>query len=374
MNNVDILYKLIETGRKGKNTGYSTGIPKLDEYTGGVRRGIYTLIFGTSGSGKSSLALYSYIYRPLKDHPNDNIKLIYYSLEMSAEILLSKLLCLYIYDTFKKVIPYTKLMSWREIISDEDYDYVLKGRKWLESISDKLIIIDKALNNKNFYHSIMTYLEEWGTFEKVDNGNRTIYIKNDPQQLVQIVIDHLALVTPIDGHSKKEEMDLISSYCVTLREKCQISCVILQQENRNSADMDRRKANLTECSPEDLKDTGSTYNDCEICIGVYYPLKFKIKSHGNYPIIIEDNGQQGGNSFIGLRDRYRALCLIKNRHGVNDKMIPCNFFGELGIFKELPNGKTISDYTPFLSLTQSQTTEVKDEVQKEPKKEIMYSF
>ena len=38
MNNVDILYKLIETGRKGKNTGYSTGIPKLDEYTGGVRR------------------------------------------------------------------------------------------------------------------------------------------------------------------------------------------------------------------------------------------------------------------------------------------------------------------------------------------------
>ena len=36
MNNVDILYKLIETGRKGKNTGYSTGIPKLDEYTGGV--------------------------------------------------------------------------------------------------------------------------------------------------------------------------------------------------------------------------------------------------------------------------------------------------------------------------------------------------
>ena len=374
MNNVDILYKLIETGRKGKNTGYSTGIPKLDEYTGGVRRGIYTLIFGTSGSGKSSLALYSYIYRPLKDHPNDNIKLIYYSLEMSAEILLSKLLCLYIYDTFNTVIPYTKLMSWREIISDEDYDYVLKGRNWLESISDKLIIIDKSLNNKNFYHSIMTYLEEWGTFEKVDNGNRTIYIKNDPQQLVQIVIDHLALVTPIDGHSKKEEMDLISSYCVTLREKCQISCVILQQENRNSSDMDRRKANLTECSPEDLKDTGSTYNDCEICIGVYYPLKFKIKSHGNYPIIVEDNGQQGGNSFIGLRDRYRALCLIKNRHGVNDKMIPCNFFGELGIFRELPNGKTISDYTPFLSLIQPQTTEIKDEVQKEPKKEIMYSF
>ena len=160
MNNVDILYKMIESGKKGQNTGLSTGIPKLDEYTGGVRRGVYTLIFGLSGSGKSSLVLYSYIYRPLKDNPDSNIKLVYYSLEMSAEILLSKLLCLYIYETFSKVIPYTKLMSWQEILSDEDYDYVLKGRKWLASISDKLIIIDKSLNNKNFYHSLMNLLEE----------------------------------------------------------------------------------------------------------------------------------------------------------------------------------------------------------------------
>ena len=41
-------------------------------------------------------------------------------------------------------------MSWREIISDEDYDYVLKGRNWRESIADKLTIIDKSRNNKNF--------------------------------------------------------------------------------------------------------------------------------------------------------------------------------------------------------------------------------
>lgn len=374
MNNVDILYKLIASGKQGKNTGYSTGISKLDEYTGGNRRGVYTLIFGLSGSGKSSLALYSYIYRPLKDHPNEDIKLIYYSLEMSAEILLSKLLCLYIYEEFGRVIPFTKLMSWQDILSDEDYDYVMKGKKWLMSISEHLIIIDKSLNNKSFYHSIMNLLEEWGTFEEIDNGNRSIYIKKNPQQFVQVVIDHLGLVTPVDGHTKKAEMDLISSYCVTLREKCQTSFVILQQENRNSSDMDRRKANLTECSPEDLKDTGNTYNDCEVCIGVYYPLKFKVKSHGNYPIIIEDDKQQGSGGFIGLRDRYRGLCLIKNRHGVNDKMIPSNFFGELGIFKELPNGKTVNDYSPFLSLTQPQRIEEKDEVYNKPKKEITYSF
>ena len=69
-----------------------------------------------------------------------------------------------------------------------------------------------------------------------------------------VIIDHLGLVQPIEGHTKKAEMDLISSYCVSIREKCQVSFIILQQENRNSSDMDRRKANLTECSSEDLKD------------------------------------------------------------------------------------------------------------------------
>lgn len=255
MNNVDILFRLIDSGKKGKNIGLSTGIPKLDEYTGGIRRGVYTLIFGLSGAGKTALALYCYIYRPLMDNPDADIKLVYYSLEMSTEILLSKLLCMYIYETYGKIIPYTKLMSWREIISDEDYEYVLKGRKWLEGISSKFIIFDKSLNNKSFYHTLMTLLEEWGTFEKVSSeGDRSIYIKNNPEQLVLVIIDHLGLVQPIEGHTKKAEMDLISSYCVSIREKCQVSFIILQQENRNSSDMDRRKANLTECSSEDLKD------------------------------------------------------------------------------------------------------------------------
>ena len=65
-------------------------------------------------------------------------------------------------------------------------------------------------------------------------------------------------------------MDLISSYCVTLREKCQISCVILQQENRNSSDMDRRKANLTECSPEDLKDWQLSRKICKFLENFVY--------------------------------------------------------------------------------------------------------
>ena len=160
MNSIDILYRLIDNGRSGKNIGLKTGIPKMDKYTGGIQKGVYTLIFGTSGSGKSSYVLYTHIYRPLKDYPDKNIKLIYYSLEMSSSLLLAKLLCLYIYEEFHYIIPYTDLMSWQEILDDESYEYVKQGKAWLNSIMDKLIIYDKTLNAKFFYKSMMENLEK----------------------------------------------------------------------------------------------------------------------------------------------------------------------------------------------------------------------
>lgn len=167
-------------------------------------------------------------------------------------------------------------------------------------------------------------------------------------------------------------MDLISSYCVSLREKCKVSFVVLQQENRNSADMDRRKAGLTECSSEDLKDTGNTFNDCELCIGVYFPLKFKIKSHLGYPIIVDESPLTG--NFKGLRDRYKALNIIKNRQGISDRVIPVNFFGELGIFKEFPPAKTISDFSVYTSLNPPSQIKIDLTPDSGETKEITYSF
>ena len=377
MNGVDILFRQIDNGRVGKNIGLKTGISKMDKYTGGLQKGVYTLIFGTSGAGKSSYALYTHIYRPLKDYPDKNIKLIYYSLEMSQSLLLAKLLCLYIYEEFHYVISYTELMSWQEILDDESYEYVKKGKSWLNSIMDKLIIYDKTLNAKFFYKSMMENLEEWGTFEETDDGRRTIYIKNDPEQYVEAIVDHIGLVRPSAGNTKKAEIDEVSAYAVSFKEKCQCSFCILMQENRNSSDMDRRKADLTECSAEDIKDSGNPYNDSEICIGIYYPLKYKIKNHRGYPIIVENN-QQG--SFIGLRDRYRSAILIKNRLGVSDRLVPLNFFGEIGYFIELPKADSVTNWKDYCYLKDNERNKheqkrdetVKDEIQSKSESKGLY--
>lgn len=226
-----------------------------------------------------------------------------------------------------------------------------------------MLIFDKALSAKSFYRTTMSLLEEWGNFTESADGRRKIYSKTNPEQYVIVVVDHVGLCVPETGNSKKQEIDLISQYAVNLRERCQVSFFMLQQENRNSANMDRRKMDMTECSSEDLKDTGNTFNDCQVCLGVYYPLKHKLKTHRGYPII-----NDAGSDFKGLRDRYRAICLIKNRMGVSDRVIPVNFMGEIGYYRNLPKPEEISDWKPYLSLEtkDSETEDVPENKSQEP--------
>jgi len=367
MNNIAELYRAINAGREGKNKGISTGIPKLDSYIGGLQKKTYYLIFSDSGGGKTAIALYM-LYRCLVDEPNRKIKIAYFSLEMSSNSLLSKLLGLYLYETYNIIIPYKKLMSWEEPLSDEYYQYVLKGKEWLEKISEKLIIYDKSLNRDSFYRTMMELLEEYGKFSESEDGKRKIYTPNDPDLFILGVVDHLALCSPKAGETKKSEMDAISNYAVNLRERCGVSWFILQQANRGTTDMDRRKAELYEPSRQDLKDTETTYNDSNVCIGIFNPVKLKLKHTRGYKIIV-DPPESG---FYGLRDRYRGLCLIKNRDGDPDRYIPMSFFGEIGYWKQLPKAEEITDYSPFLSLEPV----IKEDSAQEPEhnEEIIYKF
>lgn len=110
----------------------------------------------------------------------------------------------------------------------------------------------------------------------------------------------------------------------------------------------------------------------EICIGVYYPLKFKLRTHKEYPIIVE-----GEQNFDGLRARYRSLQLIKNRQGESEKAVAMNFFGELGYWKELPKAKDIQDWTKYLSLNkikQEKEDEISTKDIVEIKQPLTYSF
>lgn len=254
---VDELYSKIDEGRKGKNTGLKTGLHKLDWYTGGFQKSIYKLWYGQSGSGKSSVVIFSELYRTLKDYPDYPLLHVYFSLEMSSNVLLAKLLSLYLFETYGIELSYMDLMSVRTPISEDIYSYIQQSKYWLESISSKLIIFDKQLSSNSFYSSMMEILKQYGSFDKSEDGRRSIYTPNNDKLIINVIIDHAGLITPSKGRTKKEEIDLLSTYCVRFRELCGISIDFIMQENRNAANIDRQKMQLSEPTLDDSKDRPS---------------------------------------------------------------------------------------------------------------------
>ena len=103
---VDNLLSQIDKGREGANWALSMGSPKLENYIDGLSLSTYFLLFSSSGVGKTSLALRNFIYEPIKDNINDLsvVEFHFISLEMKAEVLLAKLLSMYIFDSRVKPI------------------------------------------------------------------------------------------------------------------------------------------------------------------------------------------------------------------------------------------------------------------------------
>jgi len=251
----------IDKGREGKNIGISMGMPRLEEHIYGLTAATYTVLFGKTGSGKTSIALYCYLYRPLMRALEDgiNFKVIYLSLEMSGEMLLAKLASIYMLETFGVQIGYKEIFSKRHTLDDVNYAYVLKALEWLESIEPFITIYDKNLSSNSLYAFLKGYAEQEGEF--IQEGYTETYVPKDPDQIRLVIMDHIGLTRRTEGRSKKEEIDLTSSYLLWFRNKCKYANLVLIQANRDQTSMDRRNANLLEPTLEDIKDSGGPAED-----------------------------------------------------------------------------------------------------------------
>ena len=175
----DKLLNEIDRGRQGLNHGISMKLPKLESIIDGVTRETYTLILSNSGAGKTSFALYAYVYRPLMEHlDDDDFKVLYFSLEMGEVALYIKLLSIYIFETYGIQLSFKKILSREKeyILSDEHYDLVKQCMPWIDKISKKLEIYDKKVTPKKVYAILKTRLEEMGTFLKVNPASSILQI------------------------------------------------------------------------------------------------------------------------------------------------------------------------------------------------------
>lgn len=338
------LKREVEAGLQGKNSGIPMGFRRLNKYIG-IRKRMYYLTGGLTGSGKTSLIDDAFVLNPYdwylenKHKTNLKFKIIYRSMERSRIYKHAKWISRKIFLSHGTILPVSRLLGWNdEKMTKDEHDLFLSYRYYIDEMEDVVTLIDGPENPIAIAKHLKGHALKNGVIEDIDEYNR-IYIPNNPDDITIVVIDHIGLLKLTKEHNtKKAAIDKMSDELRYARDFYGYSPVVVQQLNRDIANPIRLKNGDVEPQLEDFKDSSQTQDDADVVMALFDPMRYKVPDPSGYNL-----GK--------LKDEYgakyfRSLRLIKNSYGEDDVRIGLGFLGQVGTFKELPRMKemTESDY------------------------------
>ena len=341
MTGFEELKEEVTRGLLGRNTGIPMGFNRLDRYIG-IRKRILTLIFGSSGSGKSAFLHSSYILSPydfyVKNKDTLKFKVILFSMERSKIYILAKWMSRKIFLEQGVLIPIQKLLGWWKDtkLTNDEHDLFLMYEDYMNELLEVVDIIEGAQNPTGIYKYVKDYAERNGVFEEIDKYTK-VYIPNHHNEIVIVAEDHLGLTKRETGYNtKKEAIDKLSEYNQYFRDSLGYSPVTVSQLTRNLSNPIYQKMDTFEPSVDDVKESGNPGEAADNIISLFDPSRYKTTDPG-YKVgkFIDDS--TGGNYF-------RSIKLLKNSYGEDSLRIGMAFEGATGIFKELPKPKSMEGF------------------------------
>jgi len=337
----------VELGLTDRNAGIPMGFNRLNRYIG-IRKSMYFLVGGLTGSGKTSFIDDAFVLNPYdwyisQKNPGVKLRIIYRSMERSRTYKLAKWVSRKIFLDQGIIITVPKLLGWTEKMTKDEHDLFLSYKDYMDQMSDVITIIDGPENAVGIAKDLKAHALQHGTIEQVDEYNK-VYVPNNENEITIVVIDHIGLLkTTKDQTTKKEAIDKMSDELRYARDFYGYTPVAVSQFNRSISNPMRIKNGDVEPQLEDFAESSSTQNDADVVLALFDPMRYKVPDPSGYDL--EKLKDEYGAKY------FRSLRLIKNSYGEDDIRIGLGFLGQIGMFKELPKKKDIteSDYMSVIN-------------------------
>ena len=334
------LAKEVQKGMDGENSGIPMGFDRLNHYIG-IRKAMYFVIGGLTGSGKTSFADDAFVLNPVdwylsaKNTSKIKLRIIYRSMERSRTYKLAKWVSRRIFLDHGIIIPISVLLGWTGKMTDEQHAIFLTYKDYITKLHEVITIIDGPENPIGIAKDLKEYALKNGEVVQVDEYNKR-YVPNDENEVTIVIIDHIGLLKQTkELKTKKERIDKMSDELRFVRDFYGYTPVIVQQFNRDIANPTRLKNGDVEPQLEDFKDSSQTQDDADVVLALFDPMRYKVEDPSGY-------------NLDKLKDEYgakyfRSLRIIKNSYGEDDVRIGLGFLGQIGMFKELPKRREMTD-------------------------------
>ena len=239
------LRKQVQAGLEGRNGGIPMGFDRLNRYIG-IRKSIYTLVGGLTGSGKTSFIDDAYVLNPFdwyiskENKTNIKLRIIYRSMERSRTYKMAKWIGRKIFIDHGVTITVNKLLGWNEKMTKDEHDLFLMYEDYMGEMSDVITIIDGPENAVGIAKELKAHALQNGRIEQVDEYNKR-YVPNDDNELTTCnsLITLALLKTTQDQPTKKDAIDKMSDELRYARDFYGYSPVVVSQFNRSISNMAR---------------------------------------------------------------------------------------------------------------------------------------
>lgn len=323
----------IITLRDNPPRGLSMGLPNFERYIYGIRKRSYHVLFASEGVGKTSFFINSYVCNPIIDAIKKGVDVTVriYSMEVEALDIKAKIMSWLLYHRLGLITSPAQLLSRVEGFKideglEKNIDFV--GPLY-DNLISKITIIDMPMNPDQIKKDIENFANTRGVFS-IDDLGVTRYTPNNPNEHVILIFDTLG---NLDGASSsgtiKPIIDLHSKHSRHLyRNTLGYTVCNVMHSNRGQYDIQRSRFGELGPNKGDIKDSNQPAQDANVVIALFNPNDLANEKNGLTNFM--------GYQHVRFKDRFRAIYLLKNRDGVNNKRSATMYIGECGTFMPIP--------------------------------------
>lgn len=324
----------------------------------GIEQETYYLISGVQKSGKTKFTSFMFLYNTIlyayRNPEKVRLRIFYVPLEETKEKITMRFMVylLFVMTNHKVRISQKDLESSKEDrpVDPEILNMLAQDPKCVEILKfyEEHVTFLEARNPTGIWKEIVTYAAQHGkrvmkqvplknpqTGEMETVSKFDTYIPDDPNEYVEIIVDHVSLVSTEGGMDLRESIKKLSSYLVEVRNNYRYIPVVIQQQSSEVQSLEAFKMNKIRPTPAGLADCKDTAKDLNVMLGLCNPFAFEIPKYMEYDI-------------TRLRDSQRFLEVVLNRDGEGNGLKALYFDGAVSYFDELPVPKT-PGYDEFMS-------------------------
>lgn len=300
-------------------------------------------------TGKTKIADFIFLYSTFKywqaNKDKMQLKIFYFSLEMSKEEKIREAISYFLYEVtnhrLRRSPDELDSQFGKYILDNATLEEIKALRTQFAEFESIIDFVDSVKNPYGIYKYVRTYAENNGSYvmktitltnDKNETEEREVedyYVPNNPNEFVLVITDHISLLSPENGMDSKATMDNYSkNYCLKMRDRWKYIPVNIQQQAQAQEGVDNKKAGKLQPSVDGLGESKIIGRDYDILLGLFCPERHRIEEYSGYTIFNPSTGK-------GLRDKYRELTVIANRRG-QAISTDLYFDGAVNYFKELP--------------------------------------